>query len=998
MSEASTKPVIFISYSHKERPWLDYVRSFLAPLAKHGTLTIWDDERLQIGDDWKGDIFSAIDACDVFIVLVSRYSLASNFIVDEEVARVLKRPTADMRFCPIVVTPCHMPELQWLDHPNRRPKDGKALSELTDPERDREMAVITGQIAKMLEAAAKKRSGTSTKLANPDSSTPVVSFPAIVDYARLPETPYKNLVGRETELTLLDDAWAERKTNIVSLIAWGGAGKTALVNEWMVRLRNDNYRGADAVLGWSFYSQGTKERATSAEGFLDWALDKLRVKVDTISSTAKGEKFAEAMAQSRVLLVLDGVEPLQYGPEGQRGALKDQGLRAFLRRFATMPPAATHGLVVLTSRLAIHELQKWKNNAAPVIDLGRLSDGAGAMLLADNGVKGSVKALQDAAHDFAGHALALSLLASFLKELHHGDVRQRDRIRALLEDPNDPGHDHARRVMDSYEKEWLAGEPVLLAIMRIVGLFDRPASADCLRALRNAPVIEGLTNAIVGLDDGAWRRAIARLRDVRLLDPEDPTAPDALDAHPLVREWFGARLEQTNREAWRAAHGRLYEHLRDTTKEGKTPTLESLTPLYQAIAHGCRAKRHQEVLDRVYVRRICRLQPDGAFEGYASHKLGAHGSNLASISWFFSRPYETPDSTLKEGARSWVLGEAAFSLRAQGRLAEALPATRAALRMEEEAKDWINAAISASNLSATQLHVGEVAAALATAEQSVAHADRSGDEFRMMSNRTTHADALDAAGRREEAERLIADAERRQQEFQPEYPLIYSAQGYRYCDLLLAKSDHAAARNRASQTLEWARSHHFLLDIALDTLTLGRACLGLSLLNVRPHQWALATLDDARAARVHIDEAVDGLRAAAQTDDIPRSLLARAAFRRSVGDWDGAARDLDEVEEIAEPGPMRLHLCEMALERARLAFAKIEAFAPVNGMLDDNPPKPIAPSEAEAARLTEEARENLAAARKLITECGYHRRDEELAELEAVLRGERKFAGLPPRV
>jgi hypothetical protein len=33
-----------------------------------------------------------------------------------------------------------------------------------------------------------------------------------------------------------------------------------------------------------------------------------------------------------------------------------------------------------------------------------------------------------------------------------------------------------------------------------------------------------------------------------------------------------------------------------------------------------------------------------------------------------------------------------------------------------------------------------------------------------------------------------------------------------------------------------------------------------------------------------------------------------------------------------------------------------------------------------------------------IKTCGYHRRDEELAELQAVLRGERSFASLPPRV
>lgn len=427
-------------------------------------------------------------------------------------------------------------------------------------------------------------------------------------------------------------------------------------------------------------------------------------------------------------------------------------------------------------------------------------------MLADKGVKGSAKALQEAAHDFAGHALALSLLASFLKELHHGDVRQRDRIRELLHDPNDPGHDHARRVMESYEKEWLAGEPVLLAIMRIVGLFDRPASPDCLKALRKAPVIDGLTNAIVDLDDGDWRRATARLRDVRLLDPEDPTAPDALDAHPLVREWFGARLEQTNAKAWRAAHGRLYEHLRDTTKEGDEPTLEDLAPLYQAIAHGCHAGRYQDALDDIYANRICRYLADGSIEFYARTKLGSYGSDLAAISWFFDKPYQTPIACLSASDRIWVLSEGASTLRAQGRLLQALSAQRSSLNMCEVAEHWVNASNAASNLSQIELLIGEVTAAVATANKSVVHADRSGDEFIQEMAYATHAYALHAAGQGEKAERMFAHAERLRQKLQPEYSLLYGVKGYWYCDLFLSRGNYTTARDRANQTLEWTRA------------------------------------------------------------------------------------------------------------------------------------------------------------------------------------------------
>ena len=301
------------------------------------------------------------------------------------------------------------------------------------------------------------------------------------------------------------------------------------------------------MLGWSFYSQGSKERATAADAFLDWALDKLGVQVETTSASAKGEAIAEALMARRVLLVLDGVEPLQHGPGPQTGQLKDQGLRALLRRFAAAPPRADHSLIVLTSRVAVADIKRFKDGAAPVVDVERLSDEAGAELLRDNDVWGIDKELRAASRDFGGHPLALTLLASLIKETQNGDVRRRDHIRGLLADADNPRHDQARRVMESYEKEWLADQPVLLAILHCVGLFDRPASGDCLEALRAKPAIRGLTDALVDLSDEQWRRAVARLREVRLLAPVDPSDPEALDAHPLVREWFGERLRQTER-------------------------------------------------------------------------------------------------------------------------------------------------------------------------------------------------------------------------------------------------------------------------------------------------------------------------------------------------------------------------------------------------------------------------------------------------------------------
>jgi tetratricopeptide (TPR) repeat protein len=316
--------------------------------------------------------------------------------------------------------------------------------------------------------------------------------------------------------------------------------------------------------------------------------------------------------------------------------------------------------------------------------------------------------------------------------------------------------------------------------------------------------------------------------------------------------------------------------------------------------------------------------------------------------------------------------------------------------MAEEEGDWTAGAITAANLSETELLIGEIAAAEAWGEKSIELADRAGERFRMMVSRTTQADALHAAGEWEKAEALFADAERRQGERRPEFPLLYSVQGYRYCDLLLSRGGADAARERATRTLELVRPQNWVLDIALDALTLGRTNLVLSL--VGPTSGRVSANVDARVAASGLNEAVEGLRASRRNDFLPRGLFARAAFRRAVGEWDGAARDLDEAEEIAEPGPMRLYLCDCALERARLALARRGAFAPLAGLVEPSPPPRALPDVAAAAVLREEARKELDAARRLIADCGYHRRDEELAELDDAATGRRRFADLPPRV
>ena len=195
----------------------------------------------------------------------------------------------------------------------------------------------------------------------------------------------------------------------------------------------------------------------------------------------------------------------------------------------------------------------------------------------------------------------------------------------------------------------------------------------------------------------------------------------------------------------------------------------------------------QEACDEVYRDRIMR-----SAEAYSIHKLGAFGANLGAVSSFFEEPWIRLAPGLSQSGQAWLLNEGAFCLRALGRLTEALEPFRASRETCVEQKDWQEAAKRANNLSDLELALGAVGDAVGDAEQSVEFADRSGQWGMRVIMRTVLGNALHQAGRRADALARFGEAEVMQGERQPQYVLLYSVQGFQYCDLLLADAERGA--------------------------------------------------------------------------------------------------------------------------------------------------------------------------------------------------------------
>jgi hypothetical protein len=294
-----------------------------------------------------------------------------------------------------------------------------------------------------------------------------------IDIKRLPQSPFE-LFGRQTELNLLDQAWESPNANVICFVAYGGVGKTTLINKWLEKMRWDNYRGAQRVFAWSFYSQGTGDRVTSADIFiaeaLKWFGDSDMAKSNA-SAWDKGERLVDLVRQEKTLLLLDGMEPLQSYLAIERGKIKDPALEVLVTELAR----ENSGLCVITTRENVADLSDFGTTAQQT-DLEQISAEAGRSLLRVGGVQGTDAELEQTARDFGLHALAFNLLAAYLHDIPGHHISHAAEI-PDLDVPLEKGK-HPRRVMAAFANRF--GDSAEVDVLQILGMFSSPANKDGL--------------------------------------------------------------------------------------------------------------------------------------------------------------------------------------------------------------------------------------------------------------------------------------------------------------------------------------------------------------------------------------------------------------------------------------------------------------------------------------------------------------------------------------
>lgn len=165
-----TKPLVFISYSHKDEIEKEQLVSHLKVLESSGSIELWTDDKIEGGADWKEEIKQKIAQARVVILLISANFLTSEFILSKEVPDFLKRRQSEgLTVFPVIAKSCAWDTFDWLVKMNVRPQDDMPVWSDNPDQIDKRLTAITKEIRDIVK---RKMTKEVTPDFAPDSKTP----------------------------------------------------------------------------------------------------------------------------------------------------------------------------------------------------------------------------------------------------------------------------------------------------------------------------------------------------------------------------------------------------------------------------------------------------------------------------------------------------------------------------------------------------------------------------------------------------------------------------------------------------------------------------------------------------------------------------------------------------------------------------------------------------------------------------------------------------------
>lgn len=685
------------------------------------------------------------------------------------------------------------------------------------------------------------------------------------------------LYGREEEIADLFEAWNQGKKNILQISGPSGIGKSSLINEWLSRMDSDNYWGAEKVYIWSFYQGfGVLRNSEFVGSFIRQALqwfgdaDVAQQK----SPLVQASRLAQLIKKSRTLLVLDGLQELQYQRGARFGQTHNPAVSLLLRELAMDNP----GLCIITSRLKNADLAAIGEPRVGAVDLGNLDQDAAASLLRSYGVHGEPSQIVHAVREHEGLPLSLSILGRHLDVVHDGNLAHFMELAPLLRESGKReqachlAREYLRLLPDERERKFLY----------LLCLYGRPASLGELLLVCRFREIDGLTPEILSLNNRELRYTIDALEQSGVIRSSGEWRSPLLDVAPFVRESIALELEENHPQLWKAGNRLLFDYFKGGKSDSRYPG-QKKDMLYRAIMYGVRAECRDESLalyfDRVREGKIFISNPGSSY------------LDQACLRTFFSDPWTHVHSGLSSEESNFDLRFcAAVNLANLGDMEQAIDTSLVCVKWFLTRRKWAKAVSSACLLLSMFLAAGKLSEAVRWAKRIRRKLSRGSDPLTRACGDMLAANVQFLRGKVEKAGELYRQADQVVNAAGPGVEIHVPIASFYFCRYLLESGAASQSLERMVNTFVRRETSSWQLSMdSASTYGGNLSLLGLIFLKQ----------GDLVNARRSLDNHVEILRSTEEWLGLAACLNRRARFFIETEDYQAAKADLKEALGIA---------------------------------------------------------------------------------------------------
>lgn len=296
--------IVFVSYAVLDQVshgWLERLRLQVKPLEQRYHFDFWDDSNIQPGKKWQSEIEKALERAAAAVLLVGPAFLASDFIKQIELPRLLRRAQGEGVPLLILITQHSNFEESELAEFQAFKEKNQPLTPLEElPESDQNRILLA--FSQAIKTAVEEHQPIGHQKVRHN----------------LPIKP-TNVIGRGQEMEFVLSALEEDEEPVILASGFGGVGKStvAKVAAWKCVERRQPFN----FIAWvdvRQYSQGEKAKPITFGFVLDSIAEAANPTSEIVAIgdlEVKATRVRELLASTRSLLILDNYESLLANPD-----------------------------------------------------------------------------------------------------------------------------------------------------------------------------------------------------------------------------------------------------------------------------------------------------------------------------------------------------------------------------------------------------------------------------------------------------------------------------------------------------------------------------------------------------------------------------------------------------------------------------------------------------------------------------------------------------------